>query len=155
MAYPHCTALSLCVVVTLALSPTLVCAQTVRARDPTPLERPQPLLVARGPARALLQQIYGFLEQDSFAVEKVNWNDAELQASRPDTRSARPALDRVIVWLEGSLADTSQVKVYLAYGRYETFLGSTDPQRALIGASEERDRIGKLRQRILAAGAGR
>jgi hypothetical protein len=155
MPHPSRVALSVCVALAIAFIPSVASAQTVRARDPTPLERPQPVIVARGPARDLLQQIYRILEQDSFAVDQVNWNDAALQASRTDRRSGRPALDRVLVWLEGSLADTSQVKVYLAYGRYETFLGSPDPQRALIGASEERDRIGKLRQRIVAAGSAR
>jgi hypothetical protein len=135
---------------------TSAAAQTVRAKNPLPLERPKPLVITHGESRAVLQAIQKILQQDGFAVDEANWDDGELQASRADGRSGdrNAAMDKVLIWLEGGLSDRSQVRVYFDYGRYETFFGSSDLQRALISTSEARERIGTVRGHIAASTFG-
>jgi hypothetical protein len=135
---------------------TPAAAQTIREKDPQPFERPKPLIVTHGDTRVILQAIQKILQQDGFTVDLANWEDGELQASRADTHGGdrNPALDKVLIWLEGGLSDRAQVRVYFDYGRYETFFGSPDLQRALVTTSEARQRIGTVRDHIASATFG-
>lgn len=145
------------VLTALAIGSTRADGQTPRERNPVPLERPRPLVIATGAPRDVLQKIHTILRRDGFSVDAVNWNEGDLEASRTSARrgGGDEAMDKVIVWLERSLTDSNQVRVYFEYGRYERFFGYTDLQRIALSRAEERALIGPVRDDVASAELGR
>lgn len=130
------------------LQPTAVARIVVPMVDSTPMERPMPLAVLQGNRDAVLGRISTLLRQQGFAETLRNIDAGELRASRAD-RSAQGARDDVLVWADGQAGDATRIRLYFQYGRYESILGSPEPQRVKVVPNEWQTRIGAVRQQII------
>ena len=116
--------------------------------DQTPFARPRPLcLVSAATPRALLQQLAKSVKTTGFTVKTVDWTNGEFEAWRADGQDS----DRVVIWLERDLSDSSAFKVFLIYGRFEdVWSREREVIRVRVGQEYEQSRIGQLKQAIVA-----
>ena len=119
-----------------------------RLRDETPFARPKTLcLISAATPRVLLQQLAKTVKATGFSVKTVDWTNGEFEAWRADREDS----DRVIIWLERDLNDTSAFKVFLIYGRFEdVWSREREVIRVSVDQEYEQNRIGKLKQAIVA-----
>ena len=117
-------------------------------RDETPFARPRTLcLVSAATPRALLQQLAKTVKAAGFNVKTVDWTNGEFEAWRADGEDS----DRVLIWLERDLSDSSAFKVFLIYGRFEdVWSREREVIRIRVGQDYEQSRIGQLKQAIVA-----
>ena len=116
--------------------------------DETPFARPRTLcLVSAATPRALLQQLAKTVKAAGFHVKTVDWTNGEFEAWRPHGRDS----DRVLIWLERDLSDSSAFKVFLIYGRFEdVWSREREVIRVRVDQEYEQSRIGQLKQAIVA-----
>jgi hypothetical protein len=88
----------------------------------------------------------GFTEVSSDA------DSGELLVSRVDA-GYQGARDDLLIWAEGQAGDANRIRVYLQYGRFEPFFGSTTAQRVATSTDEVQKRIGPVRQALVNLGA--
>jgi hypothetical protein len=127
-----------------------------KSKDPSPFGRPSALCTmfinhsAGTAANSALQKISAIMNSRGFQVDSVNWQDGELQASRKDSSDSND-IDRIVVWLERDFQQSdSRLKVYLLYGRFEKFFGSTEPERVVVDTNFSSQHIGAVKQDIVA-----
>jgi hypothetical protein len=121
--------------------------------DPTPLEHPLPITAVRASyPDQTITQIRSVLDASGFRVTRVDMTKLSVDAQRPDSHGSKD-YDRVIVWLERSLAaPTGLYDLYLAYGRFEDMWGR-GVTRVRVGESFIETRVAPLRTRLLALGS--
>ena len=120
--------------------------QTVRAVDPTPLQRPKPVCSLAGTEiRAAALVVKGVLERAGFTVNAVG-ADGEISA----TLSTPDGENRVVTWLEWEIARPQErFNVFMVAGRFEKFVGSVDLRRVLLSSREEEQHFGGVRKALI------
>ena len=139
----------------LAIMTFCVCSRQVVAQQPAaqplpcPLERPQPIGFAfGGDPGILLDQISDLVQEEGFRIEKLDGKYGELVGWRPSD-SPHSESDRVVVWLERSLAIENEVRVFFLYGHFEKAFGVNEERRVMADPSQESQVVGGLRQKII------
>ena len=124
-----------------------------RMFDTRPLERPKALVILKGDRDATMGRLSTLLRANGFAEVSSNIDSGELLVTRPDTVSPG-ARDDILVWADGQAGDANRIRIYLQYGRFEPFFGSTTPERVQTPPDEMQKRIGQVRQAIINLAAG-
>lgn len=108
------------------LPTTSLLAQQMRVEDPTPFERPRHIAaIASASNGETLAQLQGFLTARGYTVVSIERDRGELSAIKRDSPSS-PMSDRVLIWLERDPGrPTERAYIYLLFGRFEPFVGST------------------------------
>ncbi|HEX5216718.1 MAG TPA: hypothetical protein VFV98_14750 [Vicinamibacterales bacterium] len=120
--------------------------QTVRAVDPTPLQRPKPVCSLAGTEiRAASLVVKGVLERAGFTVNAVG-ADGEISA----TLSSPDGENRIVTWLEWEITRPQErFNVFMVSGRFEKFVGSVDLRRVLLSSREEEQHFGAVRKALI------
>lgn len=142
------TILSLSLVI---LSVTAPLAQQLRERDSTPFERYRPLTAIGSTSnRETLTALRDILTNRGFAISTIDLDRGELSAIKRDQDSSEGS-DRVLLWLErDSTKPGERAYIYLMYGRFEPFVGSTAGPVRVRMYSQELARMTALQDAIVA-----
>src|SRR5882762_9679343 len=110
-----------------ALPVTSLLAQQPRQRDLTPFERGKPIAtIASASNRETLTQLQAVLTARGYTIASIEWDRGELSAIKKDSSSSDKS-DRVLLWLERDpFKPTERAFIYMLYGRFEPFFGSTE-----------------------------
>lgn len=115
------------VVACVVLPATSLLAQQVRLKDPTPFERPKHITaIASASNPVTLAQLQDVLTARGYTIVSIERDSGELSAIKRDSPSS-PKSDRVLIWLERDPGKPGErAYIYLLYGRFEPFVGSTE-----------------------------
>jgi len=123
-----------------------------RMLDNRPLERPKPVIILKGDRDTTLGRVRTVMSSNGFTEVSSDADSGELLVSRVDT-GYQGARDDLLIWAEGQAGDANRIRVYLQYGRFEPFFGSTTAQRVATSTDEVQKRIGAVRQALVNLGA--
>jgi hypothetical protein len=139
-----------CLLVVVCCTVFLQAQQPGKAKDPTPFGRPKFLCTFNASdVRGALQKIMGIVADQGFKSDGINWSDGELSAWRRDSNTS-PNQDKILVWLERDFEQPeAKVRLYLLYGRYEQFFGTSDLTRVKADSDFESQQIGQLKQKLI------
>lgn len=123
-----------------------------RMLDNRPLERPKPVIILKGDRDTTLGRVRTVMTSNGFTEVSSDADSGELLVSRVDA-GYQGARDDLLIWAEGQAGDANRIRVYLQYGRFEPFFGSTTAQRVATSTDEVQKRIGPVRQALVNLGA--
>jgi hypothetical protein len=130
-----------------AVFSTSASTQQLMQPDPQVFQRPASLCSIKGTDhRTVVGWLANILQKQGFEVNQTIWDSGEIHASK----SRANGEDRVIVWIERSLAEPqSQFIVYFIGGRFEKFVGAGDLKRVLVNSSDLDSIFGSVRKAIV------
>jgi len=123
-----------------------------RMLDDRPLERPKSLTILKGDRLTALDRVRAVLKTNGFSVVSSDADSGEVLVSRVDG-GYQGARDDLLIWADGQAGDANRIRIYLQYGRFEPFFGSTTAQRVATSTEEVQKRIGAVRQALVDLGA--
>jgi hypothetical protein len=120
------------------------------AIDPAPLARPASLTVYQtGDAPKVYRSVAKLLTDSGYSLKQLDPTVGELEATRGEG-DASGGFDRLVIWLERDFdKPTEYIRLYLLFGRYAKVFGHTEPMRIKLTATDEANRVGKLKQALL------
>jgi hypothetical protein len=95
-------------------------------------------------------QFQGFLKAREYTVVSIDRDRGELSAIKRDSPSSAMS-DRVLIWLERDPGrPTERAYIYLLFGRFEPFVGSTEGPVRVRMYDHELARMTELQDAIIA-----